>query len=181
MIIDIRLRPPYGSFLKMAAPYGERGRAIAARAHLEMPPAARKASMPLLLSEMEAAGVTIGLVSGKAMEPGVPNAEVARICREYPGRFIGAANIDPDGEPTASADELRRCVQELGMRGLVLETGWSRQGITVDSRRLYPVYEEARRLQVPVFFTLSLFVGADIGYCQQSLIALDRVAGDFPD
>lgn len=136
--------------------------------------------MSALLCEMDAAGISMGLVSGKAMSPGVPNEEVAQLCLDYRGRFIGAANVDPDGDPAESAALLRHCVQNLGMRGLVLETGLSKKGVTVDASSLYPVYEEAQNLQVPVFFTLSMFVGSDIGYCQQSLISLDRVAGDFP-
>ena len=53
--------------------------------------------MDLLLEEMEAAGVDAGVVVGRlaGVLGSVPNEDVRQIVAAHPGRFIGAASIDP--------------------------------------------------------------------------------------
>ncbi|MBI2321530.1 MAG: amidohydrolase [Chloroflexi bacterium] len=180
MIIDFRLRPPYGGFVNLDVPYGRAGQWLPARLGVPFPPGAAQRSMELTLREMDEAGVTVGVVTGRAVAPGVSNDEIAELCRLYPGRFVGIASVDLSKRAEA-VREFRRAVEELGLRGLILEPGMGMgpQPVDVDHGSLYGLYEEAQRLGVPVLFTLSLFVGPDIGYCLRNLVALDRLAGDF--
>jgi uncharacterized protein len=66
------------------------------------------------------AGVSFGLLSAwHASREGalVSNDDVAARVAEYPDRFAGLAAVDLD-KPTAAVRELRRCVTELGFKGL---------------------------------------------------------------
>lgn len=179
MIVDFRLRPPYGSFVRLDVPYGRSGQWLTNRIGVPFPESASQQSMEMTLREMDEVGITTGVVTGRAWSPGVSNDELAELCRAYPGRFVGIASVDLTrrGE---MVKEFRRAIEELGLRGLILEPGIGTQPhVDVDHGTLYALYEEAQRLAVPVLFTLSVFVGTDIGYCQRNMIALDRVAGDF--
>jgi predicted TIM-barrel fold metal-dependent hydrolase len=178
MIIDFRLRPPYGSFVNLEVPYGRAGQWLPRRLGVPFPQGAAERSMELTLREMDEAGITTGVVTGRAVSPGVSNDEVAELCRAYPGRFVGIASVDP-ARPRDAVKEFRRAVEDLGLRGLILEPGFGPQPIDIDHGSLYALYEEAQRLEVPVLFTLSLFLGPDIGYCLRNLVALDRLAGEF--
>jgi len=180
MIIDIRLRPPYGTLLRVPAPYGPRGREVSERIRIPFPESAEKQSMEMCLKEMDEAGITIGVATGRATAPGTSNDDLAQLCKDYPKRFLAIATLDPRGQRDAMVAEFRRSVKELDMRGLILEPGASAKLLNVDDGSLYCLYEEAAALKVPVLYTLSNFVGADIGYCLNNLIALDRVCGDFP-
>ena len=180
MIIDIRLRPPYGTLLRVPAPYGPRGREVSQRIRIPFPESAEKQSMEMCLKEMDEAGITIGVATGRATAPGTSNDDLAQLCKDYPKRFLAIATLDPRGQRDAMVAEFRRSVKELDMRGLILEPGASAKLLNVDDGSLYCLYEEAATLKVPVLYTLSNFVGADIGYCLNNLIALDRVCGDFP-
>ncbi|MBI4503895.1 MAG: amidohydrolase family protein [Chloroflexi bacterium] len=190
MIVDFRLRPPYGGFLRLEVPYGRAGRWTPARLGVPFPVAAAEGSMALLLREMDEAGVAVGVAPartaqpvgqwapGAAPAPGVSNDEVAALGRAYPGRFVGIASVDL-ARPAAAVAELRRAVAELGLRGLTVEPGLGPQPVDIDHGTLYGLYEEAQHLGVPVIVTLSLFVGPDLGYGLRNLVALDRLAGDF--
>jgi len=180
MIIDIRLRPPYGTLLRVPAPYGPRGREVSERIRIPFPESAEKQSMEMCLKEMDEAGITIGVATGRATAPGTSNDDLAQLCKDYPKRFLAIATLDPRGQRDAMVAEFRRSVKQLDMRGLILEPGASAKLLNVDDGSLYCLYEEAAALKVPVLYTLSNFVGADIGYCLNNLIALDRVCGDFP-
>jgi len=180
MIIDMRLRPPYGTLLRVPAPYGPRGREISQRIRIPFPESAEKQSMEMVLKEMDEAGITLGVATGRATAPGTSNDDLAQLCKDYPNRFLAIATLDPRGQRDAMVAEFRRSVKELGMRGLILEPGASARLLNVDDGSLYCLYEEAEALKVPVLYTLSNFVGADIGYTLNNLIALDRVCGDFP-
>jgi len=61
-----------------------------------------------------AAGMAAGLERSKICNQRAKQAE-----RDYPGRFIGAAHVDPLGGPEA-LKELNRCKHELGFQGVVI-------------------------------------------------------------
>jgi predicted TIM-barrel fold metal-dependent hydrolase len=83
------------------------------------------------------------------------NDLIDRVCRMYPDRFVGMAQL-PQGleiTPKESADELERCVTRYSFAGCYLNpdpTG-DRQAPGLDDRYWDPVYEVAQRLDVPIF------------------------------
>ncbi len=75
------------------------------------------------------------------------NDVLAAFVREFPDRFAALASL-PVARPQEAADELERCVTELGFRGCNIH---SHIGNTyLDDPRYFPILERAARLRVPV-------------------------------
>ncbi|MBM4405010.1 MAG: amidohydrolase [Chloroflexi bacterium] len=92
---------------------------------------------------------------------GLKPDEAAAIARAYnnwmadfvkadPKRLLGCGMIAPHDVPSAAA-EARRCVQELGFRGVFLAPGCVNR-TPWDSRHYDPLWAELQRLNVPVLF-----------------------------
>jgi hypothetical protein len=76
---------------------------------------------------------------------------------KYPNRFVAWAGIDLSKPMDWCLEEIRRCVRMSGFRGISIEPTVSRDPTLrrPDERRLYPIYEECARLEVPINVTLS--------------------------
>ncbi len=117
--------------------------------------------------------------------PPVTNDFVARCVRAHPEAFMGFASVDPHKGIAATA-ELERAVRDLGLRGLKLHP--TAQGFRPDDRIVYPVFETADALGIPVtIHTGTTGLGAGMpGGGQMHLelsrpIYVDAVAADFPN
>lgn len=75
------------------------------------------------------------------------NDVLAEALRRYPDRFIGLATLGP-ALPEESAEEVRRCVNELGFRGVNIMSHVGAEYL--DDRRFWPIFEAAEELGVPV-------------------------------
>lgn len=73
------------------------------------------------------------------------NEQVAELCRGSQ-RFIGFASVDPLKK--GAARELENAVKKLGLRGLKLDPAL--QNFRPEDRKVYPVYETAEALGVPM-------------------------------
>jgi len=117
--------------------------------------------------------------------PPVTNDFVAQCARDHPDAFIGFASVDPlKGD--AAVTELERAVRMLGLRGLKLHP--PAQGFVPDDRAVYPLWEAAAELRIPVLVhTGTTGLGAGMpGGGKLKLeparpIHIDAVAADFPD
>ena len=67
----------------------------------------------------------------------------------YPDRFLGFATL-PMVAPQAAAEELERCVKELGFRGAML--AGTCKGRFYNEKEFLQVFEKAAALDVPVYF-----------------------------
>lgn len=179
MIIDFRCRPPYegylGTQMYSRETIGWINR-VMATSQPQGPQAALDGSMDAMIREMDAAGVTLGVTQGRH-RPGteIANATLARLVREYPGRFVALASVD-----VTDVDHGRQMIDEacggFGFPGVSLDL--SVLGMKVDDRRVYPIYEHCAARGVFVAITLSM-----LGAQTFELIAppdLDRAARDFP-
>jgi predicted TIM-barrel fold metal-dependent hydrolase len=178
-IIDFRLRPPLKGFLDMVMyAKAERRDGITRQHGMEPATSAQARSMPQLLAEMEAAGVTCGVVMGRysALYGSVSNEDVADIVREWPGRFVGVGSIDPSDRKQAIAQIEQACA--LGLKGINLEPGAYSQPLYADDRRLYPIYAHCEDRAIPVTIMAGGSAGPDLSYTDP--VHVDRVAGDFP-
>lgn len=178
-IIDFRLRPPAAGFLNMALFTEAERRDGVTRIHgFEPAPSVRQKSMKLLIEEMDNAGVTTGLVIGRnsGRYGSISNDEVLGIVKAHPGRFLGAASIDPTDRTKAS----RQIEEAIGndFRAINIEPGSYPLPLMVDDRRLYPIYAQCEDAGVPVIIMAGGSAGPDLGYTEPA--HLDRVAGDFP-
>jgi hypothetical protein len=135
--------------------------------------------MDLLLHEMGEAGVTMGVVIGRnsGRYGSLNNDDVAAIVRDYPGRFIGAASIEPTNRKTAAA-QIESAIK-AGFRAINIEPGSYPLPLMVDDRRLYPVYAQCEDANIPVIIMAGGSAGPDLSYTAP--VHLDRVAADFPD
>lgn len=116
--------------------------------------------------------------------PPTTNEFVAECVLRHPDTFLGFASVDP-WKGKAAVAALRYAVQDLGLRGLKLHPGCQR--FAPNDERVYPLYEAATELGIPVLFhtgTTGLGAGLPggggikLGYCRP--ILLDDVAADFP-
>jgi len=75
------------------------------------------------------------------------NDALAAFVATHPTRFVGLASL-PVSAPLEAADELERCVAELGFKGGNVH---SHIGDTyLDEARYFPILERAARLKVPI-------------------------------
>ncbi|WP_270938295.1 amidohydrolase family protein [Falsiroseomonas oryzae] len=178
-IVDFRLRPPARGFLatKIYANAANRDR-YTRRLGFEPAASVQQQSMPLLLQEMDAAGITTGVVVGRttATLGSVPNADVAEIVREHPGRFVGVGSADTTDRHRAAA-MIAEC-RSLGLAMVNLEPGVMDPPRRPDDRRLYPIYAQCEDAGTKLVIMAGGGAGPDITYTAPH--CLDRVLADFP-
>jgi len=112
------------------------------------------------LQEMDNAGIDMQVLSLTA--PGIEtlssrdgikwariiNNELAAAIKKNPGRFAGFAAI-PFQSPPAAVDELDRAVNELGMKGVMINSNV--KGEYLDEKKFWIIFEKAEKLGVPVY------------------------------
>ena len=119
----------------------------------------------LRLKEMDEAGVDIQVLShgapsaqklpadtGPAITRGV-NDRLAAFVKSNSKRFAAFCAL-PTANPEAAADELERCVTQLGFKGAMIH-GMS-TGEFIDLKKYWPIYERAEKLNVPLYLHPSL-------------------------
>lgn len=105
----------------------------------------------------------------------VPNEYVASLCQGEP-RLIPFCSVNPS-EDVHMDTMLEKLVKD-GFKGLKLWPSYHQFYPNLPS--LYPLYETAQRLNIPIIFHVgtSVFEGVKLKYCDP--IYLDEVAVDFP-
>ena len=88
------------------------------------------------------------------------NDLIARVCALYPENFIGVCQLpqSPSAPPANSAQELERCVNELGFIGCNLNpdpSGGFWKDPPLGDRYWYPLYEKMVELDVPAMIHVS--------------------------
>ncbi|GAA3959796.1 amidohydrolase family protein [Actinomadura viridis] len=132
------------------------------------------------VAAMDAGGVGLGLISAWYGPEGalVSNDEVARFVAAAPDRLAGIASVDLR-KPMEAVRELRRCVGDLGFKGLrVVPWLWERPPT---DRLYYPLYAECVELGIP-FCTQVGHTGplrpSEVG---RPIPYIDQIALDFPE
>lgn len=136
--------------------------------------------LSITIETMNKAGVEVGLVAAWWGPQGalIDNDEVASFVRGYPDRLVGVASVNL-ARPMEAVRELRRCIRDLGFRGLrIVPWLW---GLPPDDRRYYPLYAECIELDVP--FCLQVghtgpLVSSETG---RPIPYLENVALEFPE
>jgi len=116
--------------------------------------------LDIRIQEMDAAGIDMQVLSHQSPGTQRLNADVAveatravnnvlaAAIESAPDRFSGFAML-PTIDPQASADELTRAVEELGLKGALLH-GLS-NGRFVDEPDFWPIFARAEALGVPIY------------------------------
>lgn len=184
MIVDMRLRPPLAGLL--ATPlFKPGGKSMTYHSQFPTPPSAARQSPELLLSEMNEAGIDLGVIMGRQSTGGlgsVPNAELAQWIALYPGRFVGWVGIDATKPMQEILAEVAQFIALPEFRGVSIEPSIAPGFTGADDRRLYPLYDHCERRGIPISITLSAILQASerrpIEYGAPA--QLYRVAIDFP-
>jgi predicted TIM-barrel fold metal-dependent hydrolase len=174
VVVDVWMQHPTVRFLQQDALASLR-RWTGSAIPQEPPPIA------FSLQSMDAAGVGFGLLSAwSGLREGflISNDEVAQWVAEHPDRFAGLAAVDLD-KPMEAIRELRRCVTELGFKGLRV-VPWLWQAPPTD-RRYYPLYAACVELGVPFCTQVGHTGPLRPSETGRPIPYIDQVALDFPD
>lgn len=173
-IIDFRARPATAEYMR---PYtGPASEPLWRRFGHPQPPIGPLSDFA---DALRSAGVSRALVTGRQtvvngeVVRGVTNDYVAECVAAYPELLAGFAGIDPLTRPAAVLAEIRRSIDDLGLRGASLDPHTAR--VLADDRLLYPLYAELEQRGLPVVMTNGPLVGP-----YGDLVAIDTVAADFP-
>jgi predicted TIM-barrel fold metal-dependent hydrolase len=79
----------------------------------------------------------------------IGNDGLAELVQKYPQRFIGFISSLPMTSPDEAVKEVERSVKQLGAKGIQLYTNVV--GKALDEPEFLPVFEEAARLDVPIW------------------------------
>lgn len=177
MIIDCRCRPPTPEFQAVF-----KGRAlghIISRSHrYPNPPSYDQDSLDLFFQEMDAAGITTAVAVGRVLPVGiVENDHISDLCVTFPGRVVGIAGIDTTSQVHNPLEEVERCINQLGMKGVILEPGAGAQPVPYDDPSLASIYDLCSQLQIPVFLLTGPWAGPNVAYTHPS--SIERVAQQF--
>ena len=129
---------------------------------------------------MDEADVSFGLLSAWHAPSGVliGNEDVAGWVAAHPDRLGGLAAVDLR-RPVDAVRELRRCVRELGFKGLrVIPWLWE---LPPNDRRYYPLYAECVELGVPFCTQVGHTGPLRSSETGRPIPYLDDVALDFPE
>jgi predicted TIM-barrel fold metal-dependent hydrolase len=138
-------------------------------------------AIAVTVEAMDSARVDFGLLSAwtaPRRPPLISNEEVAGWVAEHPSRFAGLAAVDLD-HPMQAVRELRRCVQELGFKGLRV-VPWLWEAPPTD-RRYYPLYAACVELGVPFFTQVGHTGPLRSSETGRPIPYIDQVALDFPE
>lgn len=115
----------------------------------------------------------VGFVTGGG------NDNLARIVARHPDKFVGFAHHYPFRE--SAADELKRAVTELGLKGYKLLAPTLDRPI--EDEAAYPVWEMCAELDIPVLIHFGIQgAGGGIAWHENiNPLKLHNVAKDFPD
>jgi uncharacterized protein len=132
------------------------------------------------VSAMDAAGVEFGLLSAWHSPEGslISNDEVAGWVAVRPDLFAGLAAVDLS-KPMEAVRELRRCVTELGFKGLRV-VPWLWNAPPTD-RRYYPLFAACVELGVPFCTQVGHTGPLRPSETGRPIPYIDQVALDFPE
>lgn len=181
MIIDFRLRPPFGGFLEMGI-YKDLTRVAryASNFGMELSPSVMQYSMDLLFSEMDEAGIDMGVVMGRkgaAYLGQISNDDIITLVSTWPKRFYGVCGIDAT-DRLASLEDIERTVVNGPLKGVGLEPGVQSTPMHCDDARIYPIYEYCEKNNIPVMIMGGGGNGPDSTYSMPQHI--EHVCMDFP-
>lgn len=180
MIIDFRLRPPVGGYLQARMYDVQRTVAFNRKLTFNCAPSVRELDFGLTLQEMDDAGIGLGVIVGRAGSSlgSVTNDELEGFVTSHAQRFVGIAGLDVT-DVDGAVGVVAGIRERKAFAGVTLEPGWADEAHHYDDPRLYPIYDAAQSLGVPVVMLGGGNAGPDISF--SSPVRIDRVAADFPD
>ncbi len=142
-----------------------------------------EATLPMLLpqtliAQMDEAGIEKSILYAvEAPLVYASNEYVCSLCSQFPDRLMGFASVNPLS-PDAPA-VLEKAVREMGLTGLKLHPPL--QGFFPDDEAVFPVYQKAAELNIPVVFHVGTTpFGSLCRLAHANPLLIDEVAVRFP-
>lgn len=108
----------------------------------------------------------------------ISNEEVAEYIKQYPDRFVGIASV-PLNKPMQALAEFKRCINELGFKGLrIVQWLWN---LPPTHAYYYPLFAACVEMNVPVCLQVGHtgpLMPSEVG---RPIPYIDQIAIDFPD
>lgn len=180
MTIDIRFRPPYGSFLDLHVFSGESSTARPGQVDRSSIPSVSELSMDLLQEELAEAGVTAALALGRrahAPWQGVKNEDVVRFAEEHGGGFYAVPGLDLS-DRNDTIQEIDKYAGHPRVKAFHFEPGWASRPMYPDDMALAYAYTKVADAGLPIIISAGGTIGPDIGYVDP--VRIHRVAKAFP-
>src|SRR5262245_6749484 len=138
---------------------------------------ARLYDLDLQLKDMREGGIDVSVLScllgwnASLDECRLINDDLSRVQGKYTGKFVGLAQA-PILDGKEALQEIDRAIRSLGLKGITITS--QIKGVSLDSPKLYDLYEKVCELDVPIFVHPAL---APIGYELLQDYDLPRVLG----
>ncbi len=178
MVIDFQHHYIPVELAKRRGLYSESGRTLLKEGGLPATTMHRRLyDLDLQLEDMEQAGVDVSVLScllgwsAALDECRFINNDLAAVEKKYPRRFVGLAQA-PVLDGKAALAELRRAIADLGLHGVTITS--QVHGLSLDTPRLYELYELLCEFDVPLFVHPAL---VPLGYEHLKDYDLPRVLG----
>jgi aminocarboxymuconate-semialdehyde decarboxylase len=162
VVIDVHAHVLVPEVVKRTYEQSQYSRAVAGPDGVPEPLFKRMTEVPLRLTEMDATGVDIQVISPSIMqqctyqmEPEeaiemdrLGNDRVAEAVAQHPDRLVGLGSL-PLHDVALSTAELERCVRDLNLRGVIISSHIN--GVELGDARLRPFWAKAEELGAVVF------------------------------
>ena len=137
-----------------------------------------------MIAEMNVAGVDMGVLQSDHVYGDV-NAYYGQAMDEYPGRFIGLAQVrEWEADQTAEARRLEQAVMEHGNKGLYFSVEpFALNGYVdhIDDEKFEPLWETVQKLEIPVFWYLDARTQDRVAGFIERVAELDRWSAAHSD
>ncbi len=178
-IIDFRARPNVKEYMTYFEPPGKKEWQVEKMGY----PVPGIQSLESFMKDVDEAGITTIVFTGRDNQSlggwMIPNDLIAKAARQYPGRIIGVAGIDPLKPRRAVLAEIDRAINQLGLRGISMDVSPCQFG--PNDRRLYRIYEQCIMLDIPVFLTMGPGARGRFYVKYSHPLLVDEVAVDLPE
>jgi uncharacterized protein len=126
-----------------------------------------------VLAQMDEHGI-------RMMMPGIhENEHAKRACKDYPERFAGIANVDPNTGMEAVRSLTRFVKEEGAISAHCWSAGFIPQ-VPINDKKMYPIYAKCVELDVPIMLYAGV-PGPRIPMGAQYVGLLDEVCWFFPE
>ena len=182
MIIDFRLRPPFGKFAESyICSNVEFATQFASRFKMPLSESVKQRSIELCIQEMDEARIDIGVVPGRKCF-GLGNDDLIELMERYPNRLICFADIDPHDDAKSCIEEIMTYAVNGPCTGVVVEPALLERGtepMTPDDSRLYPIYEICQEKGLPLMMSFGGLTQSALRYLLP--MDIDNVAEHYPN
>ncbi len=180
-IIDLRCRPPAAGFETMALYWDkERIAQMGRDIGFEPAPSYLANAIDLCIAEMDAAGISVGVVTGRLSGKRlgrVENSAIVDLVAAYPGRFWGMSGIDLD-DLAAAKRQVEEAINNPHLCGAVFESGCAETPRYTDDADFTPLFGACEDAGLPVLLMSGGNAGPDLSYSNP--VQIDRLAARHP-